>query len=296
MFIEYRQHLAELLKRNITFCSSFANPAQCPPLPPLFASNAGHNRSKRLHIRIRNNVIREPVLLPSPQQILDHLIGFANKDRRHLQNILDSNATPPPFTRDLFGSFSSPLTENWRNHHAQFQLIKAFSCGLANPLDFLRNRLRQTFRDLLRNGTLRQCFRKDAHNTGLPSGKRQHPLASSTHQNWRVRPLDRFGKSTEVCGRIVVASEAQWLVGKEPLQHVDTLFQPAHAHSCWLKGQASLLVLGTQPTRSNPKLESSIREQIKRRSFFRQHHRVPVVVVKHQASNPQCPCNTGGRH
>src|SRR5438105_2480911 len=82
MFIEYRQHLAELLKRNITFCSSFANPAQCPPLPLLFACIAGHNRSKRLYIRKECIKKSSPILALETLRMTAKL--FVSLDKRSI--------------------------------------------------------------------------------------------------------------------------------------------------------------------------------------------------------------------
>src|SRR5947207_15992396 len=86
-----------------------------------------HDGSKRFHARVGNDEVGEPEPLASPQQILDDLLGSANVDRRHVQNVLDSNATPPSLARALFGSLSPPLTEPRRYHDAQFQFIKASS-------------------------------------------------------------------------------------------------------------------------------------------------------------------------
>ena len=94
----------------------------------------------------------------------------------------------------------------------------------------------------------------------------------------------------------MVAGEGEWLAGKESLEDMDGLLQAAHAHSCELKNHPGLLVLGAEPARPNPKLEPSTGEEIERRRFFRQHHRMPVVVVQHQAPYSEGPGGAGGCH
>ena len=188
------------------------------------------------------------------------------------------------------------LTEDRRYHHVQFQFVKAFTRGLTYPLDFLGQRRGQAFRDLLGNGSVRQRFGKDADDIGFPCGKRQHPFASSPHQNGRMGPLSRFGKSIEVRDRVLVAGEGEWPVGKESLEDLDGLLQAAHAHSCRFKNHPGLLVLGPEPARPNPKLESSTGEEIERRRFFRQHHRMPVIIVEHQGSHSEGPGGVGRSH
>jgi hypothetical protein len=95
---------------------------------------------------------------------------------------------------------------------------------------------------------------------------------------------------------IMVAGEGEWLAGKESFEDLDGLLQAAHAHSCWLKNHPGLLVLGAEPARPNPKLEPSTGEEIERRRFFRQHHRMPVVVIEHQAPHSERLCGTGRSH
>src|SRR5579859_5595369 len=269
------------LRSGITIC--MCSKASCPS--PLSTAEPTHDRSKRFHACIGNDKIGESILLTSPLQILDYLIGSANKNGRHLQNTPDSNTTPPSFMYELFTPLSPLLREDRRYHHVQLKFIKAFNCGLTDPFNFLGNCPRQTLAYLFRDSPVRQRFGKNTHNIGFPCGKSQHSLASSSNQHWWVRPLRRFRESIEVCNRIIVTAKGQWLVGEKTLEYVNGFFQPAHPYPRRLKCHARLLVLGFEPTRSNPKLEASFREQIKRRHLFCQHHRVPVVIVEHQASN-----------
>src|SRR2546422_3400636 len=111
-----------------------------------------------------------------------------------------------------------------------------------------------------------------------------------------MRSLDSLGKTIKVRNRILVARERQRLIGPEPLKNMDGLFQPTHARSRTFECHPSLLVLGSEPSCPNPKLESTIRKEVKRRCFFRQHHRMPVVVIEHQASNSESPGGAGGGH
>src|SRR5260370_36638942 len=87
---------------------------------PITTNETAHDWGKRLHTRIGNDDVGEPVLLASPQQILDDLIARANNDGWHVQNVLDSNATPPPFTRELFGSLTPLLCKDGGHVHVQF--------------------------------------------------------------------------------------------------------------------------------------------------------------------------------
>src|SRR6266446_2964198 len=126
--------------------------------------------------------------------------------------------------------------------------MKAFSYRLTNPLDFLGNRRRQAFRDLFGNGSVRQCFGKDAHDSGFSCCQSQHPPASSTNEDGWMRSLDRFGKPIEVRNGVVRARECQWLVGEEALQDMESFFQAPHAYSWGIKQHPGLLILGSQPS------------------------------------------------
>src|SRR5207248_4985607 len=177
-------------------------------LPSPFAtSQTAHDGSERFHTCIGYDEVREPEALASSQQILDDLIARADKDGWHVQNVLESDATPPSLTRELFGSPPSLLGEDWRHDHIQFQFVKAFSRGLTDPLDFLCDCSGQALRDLLGNGPVRQRFGKDANNRSFSCGKSQHALASGPDEERRVRSLHGSGETIEVRDRIVVAGE-----------------------------------------------------------------------------------------
>ena len=73
-----------------------------------------------------------------------------------------------------------------------------------------------------------------------------------------MRTLDGPGIAIEVRDRVVVASKCQWLIGEESLKDLDGLFQAFDARPCTFESDACLFILRAEPSRSNPKLESSI--------------------------------------
>ena len=73
-------------------------------------------------------------MLVSPQQVLDDLIGSADIDRWHVQYVFSRNTTPTSLTGELFGSLAPLLGKDRRYDRVQFQFMKAFSRGLADPM------------------------------------------------------------------------------------------------------------------------------------------------------------------
>lgn len=111
-----------------------------------------------------------------------------------------------------------------------------------------------------------------------------------------MRPLDRDGKAGNAVHRVALTLEGQGGPRQQPLEHAEGFLEPADPNRRGVEGHTGPLVLVPQPAGPDAQLEAAPRQQIERCRLLGQHHRVPIVVVEHQAADPQGPGGTGGGH
>ena len=78
------------------------------------------------------------------------------------------------------------------------------------------------------------------------------------------------------------ALEGRFPVAPQRLQDGQTLRQPVHPHPGGVIVDPGLLVVGTEPPRSEPHLDTSLAPQAQRGDLLSEDNRIAKVVVQHE--------------
>ena len=75
--------------------------------------------------------------------------------------------------------------------------------------------------------------------------------------------------------------------GPEAFDQRERFFHSIDADLRRVVGNSELTVIPGVPARAKPELEPATGEEVERRRLLREHHRIAVVVVEHEATDPE---------
>ena len=111
-----------------------------------------------------------------------------------------------------------------------------------------------------------------------------------------MRALHGKRRSLHVLDLIVLAGEREAATRHQALDDLQAFFHALDASAGAVQRNARLLVVRGHPPGAKPQIQAAIRQQIEGRGFLGQHHRMAIVVVENQRSDPQLRGGIGGGH
>ncbi len=106
--------------------------------------------------------------------------------------------------------------------------------------------------------------------------------------------LGRWGITGVVAHRVVLAHEGDGFSRQHALDDAHRFGESRHAHRRKVERDTRFVVFGFHVARADAEFEAPAGEQVDRGGLAREQHRVPEVVVHHEAADPDVIGRVGG--
>src|SRR5467141_674285 len=204
---------------------------------------------------------------------------------RHVQDVTRFRSKPGADGRcDRLASLSDVGHENPR---AQLDVLESVARRFFDPLQLLSCGCGEP---ALSNAAAYSPFAQvevHIYDVGLTRSQCQHATTPAADEDRWMRLLNRKRIALELSDPVVLAGEREAAAGEETLDDLQPFFHSLDAHTGTVVGHARLLVVLSQPARTQAELEPTLRQEVHRRDLLGQYHRMAVIVVEHQGADAQ---------